>query len=152
MATAFEAAAGAPLADRLLAALAAGDAAGGDRRGRQSAALIVARPDGGYGGNHDRYLDLRIDDHPSPVEELSRLLDLHRLYFDRPSEADLIGVDDALRADLEAVLANTGRSGAPDTFGDRLYTLIATENLEERWVSAERVDTRVVEFLRTLNQ
>jgi uncharacterized Ntn-hydrolase superfamily protein len=152
MATAFEAAAGAPLADRLLAALAAGDEAGGDRRGRQSAALIVARPDGGYGGNHDRYLDLRIDDHPSPVEELSRLLDLHRLYFDRPSEADLIGVDDALRADLEAVLANTGRSGAPDTFGDRLYTLIATENLEERWVSADRVDTRVVEFLRTLNQ
>ena len=151
MATAFEAAVGAPLADRLIAALAAGDEEGGDRRGRQSAALIVARPHGGYGGNHDRYLDLRVDDHPSPVEELSRLLDLHRLYFDRPNEADLISVDDTLRTELEGALSRLGRSGAPETFADRLYALIATENLEERWVSAERVDTRVVEFLRALH-
>jgi uncharacterized Ntn-hydrolase superfamily protein len=151
MAAAFEASAGAPLAERLLAALTAGDAEGGDRRGRQSAALIVARPNGGYGGNHDRYIDLRVDEHPSPAAELSRLLDLHRLYFDRPADNDLLPVDASLQNELETLLARMGRGGSPDTFADRLYALIATENLEERWISAERVDPRVVQFLRTLN-
>lgn len=65
--------------ERLLAALAAADAAGGDSRGRQSAALLVVGKGKGYGGNDDRWIDLRVDDHPDPVNELSRLLDLYRL-------------------------------------------------------------------------
>ena len=68
------------LAGRLLAALKAGDGAGGDRRGKQSAALLVVKPAGGYGGLNDRYLDLRVDDHPHPVDELERLTGLWRLY------------------------------------------------------------------------
>ena len=77
----FEGTTGA-LAERLVAALKAGDAAGGDKRGRQSAALLVVREAGGYGGFNDRYLDLRVDDHPAPVGELGRLLELHALYFE----------------------------------------------------------------------
>lgn len=68
------------LADWLMAALAAGDDAGGDRRGKQSAALMVYRKDAGYGGN-DRYIDLRVDDHQDPVTELARLLGVHKTFF-----------------------------------------------------------------------
>ncbi len=76
MERAFLATAGKPLAERLFAALAAGDAAGGDRRGRQSAALLVVRAGAGYGGFTDRAVDLRVDDHPDPFGELERLLGL----------------------------------------------------------------------------
>lgn len=62
--------------DRLLAALKAGEAAGGDKRGQQAAALLVVRSGGGYGGYSDRLIDLRVDDHPQPVKELQRLLKL----------------------------------------------------------------------------
>jgi uncharacterized Ntn-hydrolase superfamily protein len=75
MARAFEVSDG-DLATRMVAALAAGQAAGGDARGRQSAALVVVRPGGGYGGYNDRYIDLRVDDHPTPIVELQRLLDI----------------------------------------------------------------------------
>jgi len=71
------------LAEWLLAALAAGDAAGGDKRGRQSAALLVVRAKGGYAGGNDRYIDLRVDDHGAPAAELRRLLKLHREVFRR---------------------------------------------------------------------
>ena len=78
------------LARRLFAALSAGDSAGGDRRGRQSAALLVVSPGAGYGGGNDVLADLRVDDHPSPLTELARLLDLHDLYFgtSRPEDID----------------------------------------------------------------
>jgi uncharacterized Ntn-hydrolase superfamily protein len=75
MARAFEVTEG-DLATRMVAALAAGQAAGGDARGRQSAALVVVRSGGGYGGYNDRYIDLRVDDHPTPIVELQRLLDI----------------------------------------------------------------------------
>jgi uncharacterized Ntn-hydrolase superfamily protein len=76
MAEAFLAAEG-DLVDRLLAALDAGDEAGGDRRGKQSAALLVVREEGGYEGRSDRYVDLRVDDHPEPVRELRRIFDVY---------------------------------------------------------------------------
>lgn len=151
MATVFEQTSGEPLARRLFMALQAGDGQGGDQRGRQSAALLVARPRGGYGGNHDRYLDLRVDDYPRPVEELGRLLDLHRLYFDRPESGSVIRVGDGLRTELEGILDTTGRGGDRGSFGNRLYGLIATENLEERWVDAEHLDPLVLDFLRGLD-
>jgi hypothetical protein len=85
-----------PLAGRLLAALAAGDRAGGDRRGRQSAALRVWRAGGAYGGVLDRAVDLRVDDHAAPVGELARLLDLHALHFSKPDPAELEPLEERL--------------------------------------------------------
>jgi uncharacterized Ntn-hydrolase superfamily protein len=83
MARTFEQTSG-RLCDRLMAALAAGQAAGGDSRGQQSAALLVVREKGGYGGFNDRFIDLRVDDHPHPIEELQRILELHKLYLFHP--------------------------------------------------------------------
>lgn len=71
------------LADRMLAALVAGEVAGGDKRGRQSAALLVVRKGGGYAGLNDRYIDIRVDDHPTPIQELKRLLGKHREFYPR---------------------------------------------------------------------
>src|SRR5581483_9409354 len=93
LATTFARAQG-ELAERLLEALAAGQRAGGDKRGQESAALLVVRAHGGYGGFNDRYLDLRVDDHPAPVDELARLLRLHLLYFDKPKPDDLLAIDE----------------------------------------------------------
>ncbi len=78
------------LAERLLAALRAAQRAGGDKRGQQSAALVIVKPKGGYGGYNDRYIDLRVDDATEPIEQLAHLLDLHKLYFVPPKPADII--------------------------------------------------------------
>lgn len=114
----------ATLATRLLAALAAGDAAGGDRRGRQSAALLVVSPGGGYGGGSDVLMDLRVDDHPAPVAELLRLLDLHDLYFGKPDPAAGIALEGAIADEVRGLLEALGQ---PD-----LDTWIGVENFEER--------------------
>lgn len=76
MERAFVESAGKPLAERLYSAIVAGDAAGGDSRGKQSAVLLVSRAGGGYGGNDDRAIDIRVDDHPEPIVELGRLVEL----------------------------------------------------------------------------
>jgi uncharacterized Ntn-hydrolase superfamily protein len=146
LATAFLETSG-PLGHRLVTALEAGQAAGGDRRGQQSAALLVVKAGGGYGGNHDRYLDLRVDDHPAPIDELRRLLGLHHLYFDRPGAGDLIPVSGAVRARLRRLLDAAGALVPDGSFGDRLWALIARENLEERWVSAEVIDRAALDYL-----
>src|SRR5207248_4174776 len=98
----------APLGRRLLAALAAGDRAGGDRRGRQSAALLVVARGQGYGGTSDVVADLRVDDHADPVPELSRLIDLHALYFDKPDPAALLELSSDLAAEVTDRLAGLG--------------------------------------------
>src|SRR5690625_899378 len=92
MIKAFEATEGA-LAHRLVASLKAGENAGGDRRGKQSASLLVVKEKGGYAGANDRYIDLRVDDHPEPVDELKRILKLHDLYFSPVKEEDIIEID-----------------------------------------------------------
>ena len=74
---------GSELADWLMAALQAGQDAGGDKRGRQSAALLVVREKSGYGGVNDRYIDLRVEDHKTPIQELARLLEMHKLFYAR---------------------------------------------------------------------
>lgn len=155
MAAAYTAARG-ELADRLLAALVAGDAAGGDRRGRQGAALYVARPGGGYGGNNDRYLDLRVDDAPAPVTELSRLVDLHHLYFGQPKPEDRLPITEDLARELQAMLRAGGYvSAEPNGIWDEsaqkaFDALIGTENLEERWSLADAtgIDRVALEYLR----
>src|SRR5215469_11109694 len=85
---------------RLVEALAAGQRAGGDSRGQESAALLVVREGGGYGGFNDRMIDLRVDDHPAPIEELTRLLSLYELYFQKPAPEDLLPLDQVGASEL----------------------------------------------------
>ena len=152
MAETFSATSG-DLASRLLAALRAGDEAGGDKRGRQGAALLIVREGGGYGGGTDKALDLRADDHPRPVEELDRLLDLHRLYFPRPSDLRFIDIDDELATGLRRLLSTAGydpgtEAGPYDQgLRDALYAYIGTENLEERWVDEAKIEASVLDHL-----
>jgi uncharacterized Ntn-hydrolase superfamily protein len=141
------------LAQRLVAALSSGDGAGGDRRGRQSACVLVARAGGGYGGNTDRALDLRVDDHHDPVAELARLLGLHRLYFPRPEDLDFVEVDEGLARELRDLLSSRGYhtgggKGYDDDLRTALYAYSGTENLEERWTDEPRIERRVLEHLR----
>ena len=104
------------LADRLLQALAAGDAAGGDRRGRQSAAIAVVAPRGGYGGNDDSLVDLRVDDHPNPVGELRRLYEIHVLLNGTTPESEMLPLEGDLAEEVRELLA---RAGYPSAGGCR---------------------------------
>jgi len=144
-----ELAAGRPLADRLVEALRAGQQAGGDRRGQEAAGLLVVKPGGGYGGNHDRWLDLRVDHHDEPIGELAKLLDLHRLYFGRPRDEDLIVADDALEREIRGHLESLGKAEPDADLWSALEDYMGWENLEERWAGPGRIDPRVLEYLRT---
>jgi uncharacterized Ntn-hydrolase superfamily protein len=145
IAASFGGSAGRPLAERLLEALLAGEAAGGDRRGRQSAALLVAEAGGGYAGLSDVAVDLRCDDHPAPLEELARLYALHRSLFGRTPPGDWLVVDGPLAAELEARLARLGFSGGLDA---AFTTWAHRENLEERVDGIGRIDPVVLAELR----
>lgn len=134
-----------PLAARLLAALTAGDAAGGDRRGRQSAALYVVSPGGGYEGGGDVLVDLRSDDSPTPVAELARLLDLNELYFGRADPAALLPLDGEVGEEVRTRLAALGRRG--DDLDAVLFDWMGWENYEERHV-AGKIDPVVLAALR----
>lgn len=146
LATGFTETAGQPLADGLLRALERAQAGGGDQRGQQSAALLVVREGGGYGGNHDRMIDLRSDDHASPIAELRRLLALHRLYFDRPDPTDALPIEGELLAELRGVLIGRGFD-ADANFGQALFGYFGWENLEERWVDGHRLDPAVLDYI-----
>ena len=139
------------LARRLLAALRAGDEAGGDRRGRQSAALFVVARGQGYGGTSDIVADLRVDDHTDPTTELTRLLDLHTLYFDKPDPADLLALTGGLGAEVRERLAALGHVAAPTVEGldAALADWAGIENLEERMVAGQ-IDPLVLAHLRRL--
>lgn len=116
----FVASAGA-LPDRLVDALLSGDRAGGDRRGRQSAALLVVRAGGGYGDGDDRWIDLRVDDHQDPVTELVRLLGIWRVLMERPDPANLIPIEPALATELRDRLTRAGwEAGHDDPFKTQL--------------------------------
>lgn len=156
LASTFQAERG-PLWRRLLAALAAGQAAGGDSRGMQSAALVVVRASGGYGGYNDRFIDLRVDDHVSPIVELGRLLDMHELYFFKPMPADLLPLDATLTAELQTLLTRSGDYHGPasghydEATFQALEAYSARENLEERLShdpSNTQIDRHVIEFMR----
>jgi uncharacterized Ntn-hydrolase superfamily protein len=156
MAATFEAARG-ELADRLAIALAAGEAAGGDRRGRQASALYVVRPKGGYLGMNDVLVDLRVDDHPEPVKELRRLLDLHHLYFGSSPAADRLVLEGALLAELKGMMRRTGHYHGEETgpwddaTARALDVFTSTENLEERVdLAARTIDPPALAFLRRL--
>jgi len=154
MAKTFEEAQG-ELADRLVTALAAGQAAGGDRRGRQSAAVLVVRSEGGYGGCNDRYLDLRVDDDPAPIERLRALVDLHHLFFKPPTPGEMVPLEGELAREMQRVLqwagyydgTITGEYDAPTRAAMR--DLIGNENFEERFDEEQGLISRqVVDILR----
>jgi uncharacterized Ntn-hydrolase superfamily protein len=152
MATAWRRAEG-PFVERLLVALRAGDDAGGDRRGRQSAAILVCQDGSGYGGGTDVKVDLRVDDHPNPVGELARLLRLYDLLFGQTPRSQWLTIDDALAADLRGRLAllghDPGRGPGFDPALERaLRAWTGAENLEERWAGGDRIDPVVVERLQ----
>lgn len=142
------------LAERLVAALQAGQAAGGDRRGQESAALLVVRPKGGYGGYNDRYIDLRVDDHPTPIDELARLLDLHHLYLGKTNPNDVMPIDATIARELQSMMQKRGYyagaiSGTWDQVTDKAFREFAgVENVEDRLVSGAFIDRVVLEFLR----
>jgi uncharacterized Ntn-hydrolase superfamily protein len=146
LAAAFEATAGTRLAERLLGALAAAQAAGGDRRGQQSAALYVVKKDSGYGASSDVLVDLRVDDHPRPIEELERLWGIHELLFGQTPDEEWLPIDDALARELHERLAALGYEGLP--LDEAFTTWAGVENLEERVRGVERVDPVVLEALR----
>ena len=141
------------LADWLVAALAAGQAAGGDSRGRQAAAVLVVREKGGYGGETDRYLDLRVDDDAFPIRRLQQLVKMHHLYFGEVDPDKVIPIAE-IADDLQALVYRTGhyhgsRHGKFDEATRKaLRALVGSENLEERWDgTGDMIDRVVVEFL-----
>jgi uncharacterized Ntn-hydrolase superfamily protein len=144
---------GLPFPERLLAALAAADHAGGDSRGRQSAAILVVGTAKGYLGLTDKWIDLRVDDHARPVEELSRLLGMHRLFFTRPSTTPRVLDTEDIRW-LQGVLqrgafSDRDPSGTwDDATESALEALFGVENLEERWLRGPRMDPVAWEHLR----
>ncbi len=142
------------LPQRLWHALLAGDRAGGDRRGRQSAAIYVVKPQGGYGGYLDRWIDYRVDDHPDPVVRLGELLEMHDLYFgESPPEERLRLEGEPLRR-LQRIMQVAGAYAGPlhgvldaETRAS-LNAFIGSENFEERCdVQAGWIDPPVLDFL-----
>ena len=131
----------APLARRLLAALTAGDDAGGDSRGRQSAAILVVREGAGYGGNDDIAVDLRVDDHGDPVSELARLLDLNDLYLTASTEEEKVPVTPELERELEERATALGHRD--------FHSWVGSENYEMRVAhDGAWIDERILEILR----
>jgi uncharacterized Ntn-hydrolase superfamily protein len=140
----FESSAGA-LAERLLDCLDAAQAAGGDRRGQQSAALLVVEREGGYAGLSDEVVDLRVDEHPRPLEELRRIYVMHQAIFGKTPRERWVDVDEELASELSKRLAALGYEGE---LGNAFFTWAGNENLEERVDGVESVDPVVLEELR----
>ena len=127
----------AELPERLFDALDAGAMAGGDRRGRQSAALYVVKQHAGYGGHDDRWVDLRVDDHLNPIARLGELLELHRLYFGHSRKGDHLKLEGTLVKDLQEVMKGLGYYSPvdgqyDDATREAFRAFIHNENFEER--------------------
>jgi uncharacterized Ntn-hydrolase superfamily protein len=145
LAETFEATSG-PLSERLLVALAAGEEAGGDSRGRQSAALLVVSAGGGYGGLSDVAVDLRVDDHPEPIQELARLHGLHTLYFGETPEEEWLEIDEDLAGEIRERLMRLGFDDPDPAAAFRAW--VGRENLEDRTKPGNRIDPVVLAELR----
>jgi uncharacterized Ntn-hydrolase superfamily protein len=145
LAATFESNSHLELAERLIECLAAAQAAGGDRRGQQSASLLVVEQDAGYAKLSDAVVDLRVDDHERPIAELRRLYSLHRELFGVTPEEDWVDVDDALANELRDRLGKLGYAGKLESaFGD----WAGAANLEERVDGVARIDPIVLAALR----
>jgi uncharacterized Ntn-hydrolase superfamily protein len=140
LATTFEATERLPLVQRLIECLAAAQAAGGDRRGQQSASLLVVELKGGYAGLSDVLVDLRVDDHERPIEELRRIYGLHRRLFEVSPREDWLPLDGELRAEVDERLGRLGY--------ETLDAWAGVENLEERVDGDDSIDPVVLDALR----
>ena len=133
---------------RLHAALLAGDRAGGDKRGRQSAAIYVAKPKAGYGGFVDRWLDYRVDDHEDPVPRLGELLDMHGLYFGKSPESERVEIKGNVMTQLTEILMQRSYLTDGKSFSDAFHEFIGNENFEERVdPEAKWIDGPVLDYL-----
>ncbi len=142
------------LPERLYKALLAGDHSGGDRRGRQSAAIYVVKPHGGYGGFIDRWLDYRVDDHNDPVKRLGELLELHHLYFDKSPESEHLALTGETLIQLQEIIAHEGYYQGPangrldEATLTALQAFIGNENFEERFdAKAGWMDKPVYDYI-----
>jgi uncharacterized Ntn-hydrolase superfamily protein len=131
--------------------LEAGDSVGGDRRGRQSAAVVVVSPGAGFGGGDDVVLDLRVDDHEDPVAELQRLMGLHDFYFAKSDPADLIPLEGEVLSEVRTRLGQLGHATAREDanlVSQALERWAGIENLEERASVPGVIDPVVLDYLR----
>lgn len=142
------------LPSRLYAALLAGDRSGGDRRGRQSAAIYVVKPDGGYGGYTDRWIDYRVDDHADPVPRLGELLEMHELYFGKSDPEDRVRLRGEPLQRLQEImirleyLESSPLGGYNEQTKSALRAFTGNENFEERVdLEAGWIDRPVLEYL-----
>ncbi len=153
MANAFQKARGS-LAERLLQALSAGQAAGGDKRGQQSAGLLVVREQGGYGGYDDRLVEISVYDHPTPIKELERLYDIHQLTYFVSRDEDLLPIEGQLADELRSLLHRTGflkqtvSSGFDRECRAALHDFMGWENYDARIRNDGRIDKQVLEDIR----
>jgi uncharacterized Ntn-hydrolase superfamily protein len=139
---------------RLYAALYAGDRAGGDKRGKQAAAIYVAKPKGGYGGFLDRWIDYRVDDHLDPVPRLGELLELHELYMGKSPENERVQLEGNVLIDLQKIMAHLGYYQPSidgvynETVAESLSSFLGNENFEERFNPKEGwLDQPVLDYL-----
>jgi uncharacterized Ntn-hydrolase superfamily protein len=146
LADAFEATAGKPLAVRLIGCLAAAQEAGGDSRGQQSSALLVVERDGGYARMSDVVVELRVEDHERPIEELRRIYTLHDEIFGKTPRRLWLDVDETLATELRERLATLGYEGELE---DSFTRWTGKENLEDRVDGLEQIDPVVLEALRS---
>jgi uncharacterized Ntn-hydrolase superfamily protein len=136
------------LPSRLHVALLAGDRAGGDKRGRQSAAILVVKPKGGYGGYLDRWIDYRVDDHEDPVPRLGELLELHELYFGKSSETERVAIKGKALIQITDILKQEGYLKNGIEFRSAFQEFIGNENFEERVdPDAQWIDRPVLKYL-----
>lgn len=151
MVAAFEQAPGS-LARRLLEGLRAGQRAGGERRGVESASLLVVRRGAGFGGDHDREVDLRVDHDPDPIATLGQLLQRHELHFGAVDPDRALPLAGPVRDDVARHLRRAGWLQGPDddraAVADALRCFLEWHNLESRWVAEDAVDAAVLPFLR----
>lgn len=150
LADTFEQATG-TLAERLLKALNAGQAAGGDSRGKQSAAIYIVKEKGGYMEANDRYIDLRVDDHPEPITELIRIYQLQQLYFGQTKSENIVDITGRVREDIVRNLNRLGFIQSNQVDDDELHeglkSFIHVENFEGRDLGEGKIDKEVLEFM-----
>ncbi|TYS89286.1 DUF1028 domain-containing protein [Rossellomorea aquimaris] len=147
MAETFESTTGS-LAERLLHALDAGQDAGGDSRGMQSAALLVVKENGGYGGFNDRYIDLRVDDHASPIKELKRIYLMHQLYFKESEPGRVVLLEGEILEEVERELTRLGYAKERQSLHQSLKDYLHTENFEMREQDENYFDLDVLDYMK----
>jgi uncharacterized Ntn-hydrolase superfamily protein len=144
------------LAKRLLAALGAGQEAGGDSRGQQSAAILVVKEKGGYGGYNDRFIDLRVDDHQQPIKELIRLYGMQQLYFAPSKPENVVAIEGEVKEEVIKHLQRLNYLKADPEKQEELHkaftAYLHTENFEEREQEAGKIDLEVLEFMKNQNK